>query len=156
MVHFSDFFDMFDETHKHLGDVITYHLFIETALQAILEEKHKHEDICKLTFAKKTQRCRDEKLVNEGLCNLIFKMNSLRNKYAHRIGFRTNSEDIHYLIKLAAKAGVDFSDSLERLSLSQIEKMGYDLTEMMNSLFRNTFYELLYSQGEKFVERFLN
>lgn len=141
-----DFYDNFDE---NLIRYIKGHLFIEFAMNTILE-KATQKTASKYTFSKKIDLLFDGGFIDEPEKELLKRINQFRNKIAHNLDCELNFDTVFELVELSAKAGVDYSDEtiFENKKLSE---EWYGTTGVLNELFPNTFCHLLY-QNEQYFE----
>ena len=64
--------------------------------------------------------------------------------------FKPTFEEVHALIVLAGRAGVDFSDGIDSDDPNYARSLNYNEHMLLNSLFRNVFYYVAWRQGEDF------
>ena len=146
--HFEKFFE---ERGDFLGRVLDYHLILEGLLAAMIEKVIAHPEVLDLErmfFSQKLMLCRALELISDAEFHLLKKMNALRNRFAHRLGYQVNFSDIHTLVREAGAAGIDFSDSVDATDIDSAKSMGYDANMLLNALFRNTFYWIASNQSE--------
>lgn len=134
---------------EHLGAVLTYHLNMEGLLIEILKKRLPNPDVLdfnRIMFSQELVLCRALGAITDKHFELLKKMNTLRNKFAHQLGHTTNFDEILSLVHQAGDAGIDFSDEVNALSATEAQAMGYDVWTLLNTLFENTFYWLASNQ----------
>ena len=57
--------------------------------------------------------CRAIGVLPKEIFELLKKLNALRDKFAHHLGFGPSFNEIFALVKKAGKAGLEFSDSVD-------------------------------------------
>ncbi len=107
-------------------------------------------DLDRMMFARKAALCRALGVISEQEYSVIKKLNSIRNRAAHRIGYQPSFEEVHAIIVEAGCAGIDFSDGVDVCSIDDAKNvLGYGTESLLNTLFRNTFYWIASNQSEE-------
>ena len=153
--HFENFFA---ENSAHISDVVSYHLTTEALLERMLLRKLADPtalDFERMMFAQKLSLVRALGLIERPIFELLRKMNTLRNKFSHKLGYSPTFEEIHALVVEAGRAGVDFSDGIDAPDPGYARSLNYDHAGLFNALFRNVFYEIAWEQGEDFWQEVL-
>jgi hypothetical protein len=143
--------DFFEGNNPLIADVVTYHLRLESLLEKILKEylvEPEVLDFDRMMFAQKASFACAIGKIERPLYEVLKRMNSLRNKFAHRMDFKPSFDQIHDLIVLAGKAGVDFSDGIDCEDPKYARSLNYNVEMLLNSLFRNVFYDVAMRQDE--------
>ncbi|MFX1521841.1 MAG: hypothetical protein ACFFCD_18200 [Promethearchaeota archaeon] len=145
--------DFFKENDPLIADIVSYHLRLEGLLEKILKENLREPNVLdfeRMMFAQKASlACAIGKL-DRPLYEVIKSLNSLRNKFVHQMDFMPTFEEIHELIVSAGRAGVDFSDGIDSNDTKYVRSLNYNEGMLLNSLFRNVFYDVAWRQGEDF------
>lgn len=150
--------EFFDNNNPLISDVIVWHLRLESLITELLRRlpaEFSEAKIRKMTFSRKAKILYEQGELTKPLYRVIQKMNRLRNAYAHDLGFEPECEFVHSIIVMAGAAGVDFSDAIDNSDPSYAKSLNYDHYMLMNSLFRNVFYDVAWAQGEDFWKHIL-
>jgi hypothetical protein len=149
-IHFEQFFE---EKNELIAEIVSYHLMIEGLLERLLLKTLANPsvlDFDRIMFSGKLEMVRAMGLMDQPIFNLLKKLNALRNKFAHQMGFYPTFEAIHELVVEAGKAGVDFSDNVDTPDIEYARSLKYDVAMLLNVLYRNVFFEIAMAQGEEF------
>lgn len=145
----------FEEQNELIGHAVSYHLMIEGLLERLLVRTLANPpgiDLDRMMFARKLSKVHSLGLVDEPTFKILRKMNALRNKFAHQLGFSPTFEEVHALIVEAGISGVDFSDGVDAPDISYARSLDYDVAMLLNALFRNVFLDLAMAQKQDFWE----
>ena len=150
----SKYEQFFTAHNEHVAAVVTYHLSIEAVLGALIRRSMVHEDALeRLSFAQKLSLCRALGIIHLEVFELVKKMNALRNKLAHRLGYRISLEEVHALL-LASDKVIDYPDDIASLPLIEIRKRGCSVEELLRRLFHNVLLHIVESQDDNFDDEF--
>lgn len=120
---------------------ITGHLIIESILVQLIDLKEERENTFKKNFPTKIKMCIDLKLITPVMGEYLKKVNQLRNKLAHNLGYRLSFEEVFSLCKEASEAGIDFSDDTIHSDKETSEEW-YGTEGIIQELFQNTAIDL--------------
>ncbi len=150
-------YEAFFRNHNpHIAAVVTYHLNIEGVLEALIRRSVVNEDALdfeRMNFASKLGLCRALGLLHRETYEFVKKLNSLRNKLAHRLGHKISFSDIHALLAESDKF-IDYPDEIAALTLADIEKLGVTEEELLHRVFHNTLLHIVDSQDDGFDKEF--
>lgn len=150
--------DFFAESNPLISDVVVYHLRVESLLEMILKKQATDlsvKKIEKMTFNMKAKEVHDRGFIKWTLYEVIQKLNRLRNRYVHDINHDPAFEDVHQIVIEAGAAGVDFFDGIDAHGPAYAKSLSYDKYMLMNTLFRNVFFDLAWAQSEEFWSEIL-
>lgn len=149
-VHFDNFFN---QAYGQLGEILGYHLNLEGLLSIMIEHAVPNPEVLNLdrmTFSQKVTLCRALGLISSQEYSVLRKLNRIRNRAAHRIGYYPSFIDVHAIIVEAGRAGIDFSDCVDQYDVDDAKEiLGYDTDLLLNTLFRNTFFWIASNQDEE-------
>lgn len=141
---YSDLANYSDQTAKQLGLVLSCHLNLEGLLSVMIEQavpNPKVLNLDRMTFAHKANLCRALDLISHQEYSVLKKMNQIRNRAAHRLGYRPSFEEVHAIVVEAGRAGIDFSDCVDGCNAVEAkEELGYDTNSLLIKLFENAFF----------------
>jgi hypothetical protein len=146
--HFENYFN---QTNEQLGQVLSYHLNLEGLLSLMIERAVPNPEalvLDRMMFARKAALCRALGLISHQEYSILQRLNGIRNRTAHRLGYRPSFEEVHAVVVEAGRAGIDFSDSIDQCDAAGARDLGYDTALLLNTLFRNTFYWIASHQDE--------
>ncbi|MDE1714908.1 hypothetical protein PWG14_20685 (plasmid) [Chromobacterium amazonense] len=142
-----------------LGEVLYYHLTLEALLTEIIKRERcgpSEQKLIKMMFAKKAEECLKLEKITAKLYEALLALNKVRNHYAHQLDYEITFEATLALAKICGEAGVEFTDGINQCNIDQAKALGYETIELLNAIFRNTFFEVAYSQGEEQWHEFLS
>lgn len=142
-----DFYDSYDE---NLIRFIKGHLFLEFAMNTIIEKALNRST--RKTFSQKIDILFSESLISENEKELLSAINTQRNKVAHNLNYVLTFDTIFTLVRLSAKAGVDFSDNTIYKN-KKLSEEWYGIDGIINEIFPNTFCHLFYQNEECFQDQ---
>ncbi len=67
-------------------------------------------DAFSLNFPAKANLCKALGLIDSDMTSFLLEMNTIRNRFAHRLGYSLSFDDAFSFAQAAAKGGVEFSD----------------------------------------------
>jgi hypothetical protein len=123
---------------------ITGHLIIESLLVQMIDLKLEHPnefDAFNLTFPAKVNLCKALGLIDYDMTNFLLEMNTIRNRFAHRLGHRFSFDDAFSFAQTAAKVGVNFSDDSIHTNKKNSEKE-YGIKGIIQEVFQNVAQDL--------------
>ena len=126
-----------------LHDCVIGHIIIETLLVQLIDTKLSSAsafDSFRLSFPAKTELCVAMGLVSNELAIFLKKLNTIRNSFAHRLGFQLSFNDIFSMVVDAAKAGVEFTDDVDKSI--EFAKDAYTPQFLLQTVFDNTSHYL--------------
>jgi hypothetical protein len=129
---------------------ITGHLVIESLLVQMIDLKLEHPDefdTFSLNFPAKTNLCKALGLIDSDMTNFLLEMNTIRNRFAHRLGYSFSFDDAFSFAQAAAKGGVDFSDD-SIYTNKENSKEWYDIKGIIQEVFQNTAQYLSFIMEE--------
>jgi len=144
-----NFEDYFIEHASLLGEVLYYHLTLEALLTELIrrsEDAPSEKKIKQMMFKKKASACLHMGKLNPKLHGAVLALNMVRNRYAHELDYEITFEEALALAKQCGEAGAEFTDGVDRCTKAQAKEMGYETADLLNETFRNTFFEVAYSQ----------
>lgn len=147
---YTNIIDFYNDYDENLIRYIKGHLFIEFAINTILE-KAAQKTASKCTFSKKIDLLFDGNFINESEKNLLKRINYFRNRIAHRLDYTLTFDTVFELVELSAKAGVDYSEETIFRN-KKLSEEWYGITGILNELFPNTFCHLLYRNEQYFED----
>ena len=110
----SIFWDLWEESQLYI--FIVGHIAIESVIIQLIEiklSKPEKLDVSRLNFPRKVELGIALGVVDDKLSDLLKKINSKRNKYAHRIEYKMSFDEAYDLIILASQSGIEFTDGLD-------------------------------------------
>lgn len=134
-----------------LGEVLFYHLTLEALLTQIIKRGPSPPTETKLRrfiFSKKADECLRLGKLSAELHAAVMALNKVRNLYAHEFGFEIKFDAALNLARVCGEAGAEFTDGVDRCTIAEAKKLGYDTLGLLNETFRNTFFEVASYQGE--------
>jgi hypothetical protein len=134
-----------------LGEVLFYHLTLEALLTELIKRTPESPEGSKLNgmmFAKKAALCAELGKLTPELHHALSKLNKVRNRYAHELGYEVSFEEALSVAETCGKAGVEFTDSVDSCSVAEAKELGYDTLSVLNAAFRNTFFEVVFQQDD--------
>ena len=139
---------------EELHLVLRGHLHLEAMLNEIIRKSFAYPPPVEklgLGFFQKVKLLRAVERIDERLERLLLAINSLRNKIAHQIHFTVTFSDAFKLVRIAAAAGVDFSDDTIHLD-KQRSKEWYGTIGILTEVVSNTFHELVWRNEAVFSQ----
>lgn len=140
---------------SQLGAFVMGHLIIESVLVQLIDTKlSKPEkfDAFQVSFPRKVELCLAHGLFDAELASLLHEINTVRNKFAHRLGFKLSFSQLFALANHAAESGIDYSDETiyrnEKLSEERYGDQGILHETLTNTVMHLTF--LLEDNGGSF------
>jgi len=140
------------ESNPYLSQFIRGHLYIEFALNKIIEKSFQFPNELETianTFFRKVKILVSIGRLSKEMETLILAINTIRNILAHGLDYEITFEKAFELVNLAAKAGIDFSDDgIWRNNNYCMDVYGIDgiILELMG----NTFYNLFINNEDLF------
>ncbi len=128
----------------HSATILRGHLIVEAILVQLIDIKMAHPeafDSFKLSFPQKVSLAIALGLIDNQIGDYLNEINSLRNKFAHRLGFTLSFDDSFDLAKRAGQAGIDFSDE-GIYSDKKWSAEYYGIDGILEEVFRNTAVDL--------------
>ena len=129
---------------------ITGHLVVESLLVQMIDLKLEHPDefdTFSLNFPSKTNLCKALGLIDSDMTNFLLEMNTIRNRFAHRLGYSFSFDDAFSFAQAAAKGGVDFSDDSIYMN-KENSKEWYGIKGIIQEVFQNTAQDLSFIMEE--------
>lgn len=101
-IHSIAWFEMIQNAKEPITVILTTHLFVEYALNHLIEYNCKNskkilDDSNRWTFSMKLELCFQLNLIEEYLYQNIIKLNKLRNAYAHNLKVNFREMDLEYI-----------------------------------------------------------
>lgn len=121
-----------------LGEVLFYHLTIEALLTEIIKrspDAPTESKLSRLMFCKKADECLRLGRLSSQLHAAALELNKVRNLYAHELGFEITFDAALKLTRVCGKAGAEFTDGLDRCTVAEAKKLGYDTLGLLNETF---------------------
>ena len=97
-------------------------------------------DIWRLNFPTKVDFCISNNLINEGIGEFLKKLNNLRNRYGHYLGYKISYEEAYRLAVEAGNVDIEFTDDFDKDKNFAIKYYTKEL--ILSEIFRNTCNEL--------------
>ncbi len=129
---------------------ITGHLIIESLLVQMIDLKLEYPDefdAFSLNFPAKANLCRALGLIDSDMTNFLLEMNTIRNRFAHRLGYSFSFDDAFSFAQSAAKGGVDFSDDSIHTDRANSEEW-YGIKGIIQEVFQNAAQDLSFIMQE--------
>lgn len=126
---------------------ITGHLIVESLLVQLIDLKGERNDTFKKNFPSKIKLCIESNLIDTKMGDYLKKMNYLRNRLAHNLGYRLDFEEVFSLCKEAHEAGIDFSDDTIH-SNRKLSEEWYGTEGIIQEIFQNTAIDLAFVMEE--------
>ena len=133
-----------------LPSFIVGHLVLEATLVQLIELKLSNPealDTFLLSFPQKVGLAKSLGLIDGNIADLLNHINSLRNRFAHRLGYTFTFDDAFDLVKRAAQAGIDFSDDGIHSDRRHSEE-SYGIPGILEEVFSNTAMHLAWEMEE--------
>ncbi len=92
-----------------ISGFITGHLIIESLLVQMIDLKLEYPDefdAFSLNFPAKADLCKALGLIDSDMTSFLLEMNTIRNRFAHRLGYSLSFDDAFSFAQAAAKGGV--------------------------------------------------
>lgn len=141
-----EFYNSYDE---HLIRYIKGHLFLEFAINTIIEKALRINTKGK-TFSIKIDILFKNSLLSTKEKNLLIAINKERNNIAHNLNYILTFDTVYNLAKTSADAGVDYSESTIYKN-KKLSEEWYGVNGILMELFPNIFCHLFY-KNEKYFE----
>lgn len=142
----TDFYQEFD---PNLINFIKGHLFIENAMEKILDKIPMSKGVSE-KFSGKVSQMLMYNVIDEDMANLIRKINKIRNNIAHDLFYKLTFDEVFDLVEESAKLGVDYSD--DSITDKEFAKECYGLEGLISELFPNLYMELFYANENLFAQ----
>ncbi len=126
-----------------LHDCVVGLIILETLLVKLIDTKFPVAsafDSFRLSFPEKSDLCVAMGLISADLASFLKNLNTMRNRFAHRLGFRLSYDDIFGLVVEAAKAGVEFTDDVDKNI--EFARDAYEPQLLLQTVFDNTSHWL--------------
>jgi hypothetical protein len=123
---------------------INGHLITETLLVQLIDLRLDHPDefnTFDLNFPAKVNLCKALGLINSDMTDFLLEMNSIRNRFAHRLGYNLSFDNAFDFAKAAAKGGIDFSDDVIHTDKEKSSEW-YGTEGIIQEVFQNTAQDL--------------
>ena len=146
----TDFYQEFD---PNLINFIKGHLFIENAMEKILNNIPMDKGVSD-KFAGKVSQMLMYNVIDEDMANLIRKINKIRNNIAHDLFYKLTFDEVFDLVEESAKLGVDYSD--DSILDKESAKEYYGLEGLIGELFPNLYMDLFYCNEHLFGDEEFN
>ena len=131
------------KTNPQLSDCVVGQLIIESLVVKLIDTKLDSPDALdsfKLSFPEKMDLCVSMGLLTKEFTSFLMKLNTARNKFAHRLGYELSFSEIYELIVQAGKVGVEFTDDVNK-SIKFAQEV-YDPPFLLKTVFDNTSHYL--------------
>ncbi len=129
---------------------ITGHLIIESLLVQMIDLKLEYPDefdAFSLNFPAKANLCKALGLIDSDMTSFLLEMNTIRNRFAHRLGYSLSFDDAFSFAQAAAKAGVEFSDDSIHTDRTNSEAW-YGIKGIIQEVFQNAAQDLSFIMEE--------
>jgi len=129
---------------------INGHLIIESLLVQLIDLKLKNPDdfnAFHLNFPGKVNLCKALDLIDIDLATFLLEMNSIRNRFVHRLGYNLSFDDAFSFVQAAAKGGIDFSDDTIYNDKEKSQEW-YGIEGIIQEVFQNTAQDLSWIMDE--------
>ncbi len=141
--------DFYQEFDPNLINFIKGHLFIENAMEKILDKIPMDKGVSD-KFSGKVSQMLMYNVIDEDMANLIRKINKIRNNIAHDLFYKLTFDEVFDLVEESAKLGVDYSD--DSILDKESAKEYYGLEGLISELFPNLYMELLFANENLFEQ----
>ena len=132
-----------DET---ISAFVTGHLIIESLIVQIIDLKLEDPtsfDAFRLSFPAKINLCKALGMIDSDIAKFLLEINTIRNRFAHNLGFKLSFVDVFHLVQSAANSGVDFSDE-SMVTDEKVAKDHYGIQGMVGEVIQNTALKLAF------------
>lgn len=126
---------------------ITGHLIVESILVQLIDLKEERNNTFKKNFPTKVKMCIDLGLITFEMGEYLKKVNKMRNKLAHNLGYSLSFEEVFSLCKDAHNAGVEFTDDTIHMN-KELSKEWYGTESIIQEIFQNTAIDLAFVMEE--------
>lgn len=141
----TDFYSEYDE---NLIRYIKGHLFLEFAMNTIIE-KALNVTTRNKTFSNKITLLYDNSLLSPMERDLLKSINKERNEIAHNLNYELTFDVVFHLVRMSGEAGVAYSDETIYRN-KKLSSEWYGIDGIMIELFPNLFCHLFYQNEEYF------
>lgn len=139
---------------EELNLVLRGHLYLEALLNQIIHRSLQYPraiDETRQSFYAKVKLLRALGKIDQKLEKLLLTLNSLRNKIAHQLRYEITFDDAFDLARIAAEAGIDFSDETAFNDRSLCEEF-YGITGVLSETISNTFQDIVWQNENLFTK----
>ena len=129
---------------------INGHLIIESLLVQMIDLKLRNPDDLNafdLNFPGKVNLCKALHLLDVNMATFLLEMNSIRNRFAHRLGYNLSFDDAFNFVQAAVKGGIDFSDDTIHTDKNKSQEW-YGIEGIIQEVFQNTAQDLSWIMDE--------
>lgn len=126
---------------KILSAIITGHLIIEALLIQLIKLKDSSTLSRANNFPAKAEACVSLGCFGEDMKEYLLMINTVRNNFAHNLGYQFTFSDAFLLVKKAGEVGIDFSDTTIFENKHSSEQW-YSLEDVIQEIFQNTAMDL--------------
>jgi hypothetical protein len=126
-----------------LHDCLIGHLIVESLLVQLIDTDLRMPDVFdafRIRFHHKVKLCAAMAIIPEELAGFLERLNELRNRFAHRLGYRLSFEDLHALAIEAANVGIEFSDDVH--TDKELARETFESQMLLSTVFWRTAHHL--------------
>jgi hypothetical protein len=141
-----------EQASEQLHLVLRGHLYIEYLLNEIINrsvQNPKELESRRMSFFKKVRLLHALGKIDKPITDLLLSLNSVRNSFAHELYFQVSFDEAFKLVKVAAQAGVDFSDDSIHGDYD-FSKECYGVWGILHEVISNTFAHLVWLNEDIF------
>ena len=143
---YTNIIDFYDDYDENLIRYIKGHLFLEFAINTILE-KATQKTASKYTFSKKIDLLFDGNFINENEKNLLKRINYFRNRIAHRLDYSKKFRQEHEEEILLHQAAKNAFDDMGVKKLPKVKELQAEYTRLLEEK-KKTYAEYRRSREE--------